>query len=613
MDLEIRITAPWGHGERAFRFVLDSPSGAVELYQKPISGPPIYEPETFRRELLKQVASLGRGQDADGKRLPAADRLAEMVAIGQDLYRKLFPRELRAIFADVSDRVSTLLITSDEPWIPWEVLHPFDDGDDDFLCMRFQMSRWLTGDAPLLPRKHVGNVLALQAGSKAKLASAAHEVELLESLCQTAGARGEFLPSVKLLELSHQLEEQGFDLIHFAGHGRGQTSACFGSARIDLGDRSLRPRNFTPTAEQQLRASRPMVFLNSCQVGQLGQDLTELGGWAPHWVGRCRSSAFLGPGWAVDDTRALHFAQTFYGELFAGKTLGEAVRISRMVLRDAVPGELTWLAYCLYGHPGAPITLGPPRSKQAGASSGRAVPASTAGRKVTRATTSRPATLAPRALGGAGLGVRGRRYRRRALVLGAVLLILAVVLLAVFWLTGSNTGKGPGDTPVVSHKDPPVPRVAPVPLLPVAAGEVVIVAIDTATGRPAQDIARVVRSILAQGATSIRPSVTQEPSEVLRVVEGRDASVLPQDGRAPWGAERLLVVRVSERNLPQSAPNLVAVSLTVESEILATETGDVRLAGPETNTGIGVSRSQALEQALERSLRKTLGILEKGV
>jgi hypothetical protein len=73
-------------------------------------------------------------------------------AIGEQLYRELFPLELRRAYRDLcSLPVRSLQITSDEPWIPWELVRPYDDDDpdrivdDDFLCARFELTRWLAG------------------------------------------------------------------------------------------------------------------------------------------------------------------------------------------------------------------------------------------------------------------------------------------------------------------------------------------------------------------------------------------------------------------------------------------------------------------------------------
>ena len=640
VDLEIRVTAPWGRGERAFEFELGSPSGAVELYRVALVGPPIHAPDAFRKELLKQVACLSQGQDADGKKLPAEDRLAEMIAIGHDLYRKLFPRELREIFADVRGSVSTLLITSDEPWIPWEILHPAEDEDDDFLCMKFAMSRWLTAKASLAPRKHVGRILGLQAGAGAMLPSTAYEIGLLESLCQgESGARGVFPPSVTTQELSRYLEEESFDLIHFAGHSRGQQAARFGSACIALGDRSFRARNISPVAERKLRVSRPIVFLNSCHVSQIGHDLTELDGWAPHWVRQCRCSAVLGPSWAVDDSRALDFAQIFYDEIFAGKTLGEAVRGSRAALRQSAPDELTWLAYCLHGHPGAQISLGSPCSHEETATTS------------TDSTGGPPSITIRRRIGATSkIGLRAPLHRVRGVPLRPALLIVAVVLVVlsvVFWPRPERERPGGTQPPkngitdtsaelpidaetaetkralhpgVGARSDQPAEPPEPVPvktetptLLPVEMGRVAIIAVDAATDGPARDIASAIRSVLGQQVKSIRPSVPQQTSALRSLLESRDPSLLPADGRAPWGAEFLLFARTSQRDLPQSSQNLIGVALTLETEILATQSGEVWATNLQTDTGIGISRDQALVQAAERCLRETISILNQGV
>ena len=80
-----------------------------------------------------------------------------------------------------------------------------------------------------------------------------------------------------------------------------------------------------------------------------------------NWFGRLANrlisagaGLFVAPLWKVNDYFALKFAQTFYEELFNGKTVAEAVHSSRLAAK--VAGDSTWLAYSVYAHPNAKIT-----------------------------------------------------------------------------------------------------------------------------------------------------------------------------------------------------------------------------------------------------------------
>lgn len=343
-------------------FVLDSPSRAVRFVDEPVRGNVIRAPEDYQRNLLTLLEKLTAGYDEDGVPVLKAEAEREVTAIGRELYHELFPRELRRIYDEIRDDVETLLILSDEPWIPWEIIRPDRRDDDDFLCLRHQMSRWLTGTVHLADERVVRRIACIDAGDASDLKGDGEEKKLLEKLKSK-------IPGLDLLEKSgatlaqvgELLETESFDLLHYAGHGRFNDKRASGS-KIDLSDRALRPRHLTLEAERKLAGERPLVFFNSCQVGRVGVALTELSGWAPHWVRKCECSAFLAPIWAVGDEPAYRFAEVFYDSLLAGATLGKAVQHARTILRAERPGEISWLAYSLYGPPNGRVSFGEPRT-----------------------------------------------------------------------------------------------------------------------------------------------------------------------------------------------------------------------------------------------------------
>ncbi len=143
-DLELRITTEDVPGGTRLRYVLHSPGGRVGYTHHAIEGPTLRgRPEEFQARMLATVEKLGKGRSSDGALFLTAEVDKELAALGLGLYRELFPKELRIAYGEFRDQITSLLIVSDEPWIPWELIRA---PDDDFLCCRFELSRWLAGE-----------------------------------------------------------------------------------------------------------------------------------------------------------------------------------------------------------------------------------------------------------------------------------------------------------------------------------------------------------------------------------------------------------------------------------------------------------------------------------
>ncbi len=157
--------------------------------------------------------------------------------------------------------------------------------------------------------------------------------------------------------------KEGFDLVHFAGHGRWRETdprgqeiafAAFMSANDD-GTASYRdadarqdvPELDDPTAAE----SQPIVFLSACDVGRLRAGAAGLGGFAEVFL-RGGVGVFIGCSWAVQDDAASAFVKTFYRlALEQGVTLGEATLAARRAAHRA--GDLNALAFTVFGDPRA--------------------------------------------------------------------------------------------------------------------------------------------------------------------------------------------------------------------------------------------------------------------
>jgi hypothetical protein len=105
---------------------------------------------------LEKMQSVYKEMTQLAQRMPttAEDRAwAEhrLESVGNELWDELISEQLKQEYWKFKSRVTSVLITSEEPWIPWEILKPYrnnDDGEQEndlFWCQQFAMSRWLSG------------------------------------------------------------------------------------------------------------------------------------------------------------------------------------------------------------------------------------------------------------------------------------------------------------------------------------------------------------------------------------------------------------------------------------------------------------------------------------
>ncbi len=325
-------------------------------------------PERFVDELLRGVTVLTEGADPStaavlGKRrvLAMEDIDRRLKALGQNLWDRLFPQDFKRLYArERADwRARTLLILSDEPFVPWELIWPYGDDweDEEPWCLSLRMSRWLrrdtegNGNARSPGRLPLGSLACLAPGDS-NLPAARAEIAFLKELVkqyELDDASPSRSSSGAVMDL---LETGGYDWLHVAAHGSFYPAAPdqHGALWLD-GQIALAPEHIVGAAiERHLRRTRPAFLFNACHAGRLGWSLTGLGGWANRLLSR-GAGMFLGPLWAVRDDSALVMARNLYDELLAGETIAEACRRARRAARR--PGDPTWLAYSLYAHPNA--------------------------------------------------------------------------------------------------------------------------------------------------------------------------------------------------------------------------------------------------------------------
>lgn len=349
-DLFLKILEKWQNGDRGFSMEIHGPQHKIYMEEYgfiPFKQDPGKYFEAFYQDI--ESFPVATAQDR-------AHTIAKLEGKGNDLFEKLFPPELRQRLWGLRQRIGSVFIQSDEPWIPWELCRLSGEvngkiEEENFWCENFALSRWIrtiNRQSIKVSEELTLNRIATVVPTNSGLPYAAEEEQFLSGLNQ--GSRKVYPIPARFMELQRALASGRYDGWHFTGHG-GYCHANPDLSAIQLEDEPLKPENLGGKVKN-LGCKKPFVFLNACQIGRGGMSLTGVGGWASRFLA-AGAGAFIGPLWSVYDRSACNFAQTIYRELFKGNTIGEAVRNARLAIKGA--GDPTWLAYTVFAYPMATV------------------------------------------------------------------------------------------------------------------------------------------------------------------------------------------------------------------------------------------------------------------
>lgn len=303
--------------------------------------------------------------------LPRDDADRQIRKLGQALWEEAVPPDLKLLYAQERDqwRNQSMLIFSDDPYLPWELLWPYDVEagaweDEGPWCQRLYLARWLRKDDrgngnEMAPTQLAMRNLAILAPMYTQLNNlpfAQQERQTLLTLAQRYQLQNVGPADSTWSSVIDFLENGGYDWLHFAAHGSFRPDAPDGDSALWLQeDRALSPQHLTGAAIRRYFVQhRPAFFFNACEVGRQGWALSRIGGWANRLVS-AGAGLFVAPQWAVQDNSAAAFSQAFYGALLGGETVAAATRRAREAALS--PGDPTWLAYSVYGHPNARVVV----------------------------------------------------------------------------------------------------------------------------------------------------------------------------------------------------------------------------------------------------------------
>ena len=288
----------------------------------------------------------------------AGARIAALRGAGIQLFAAA-PTIFQKAFWEMIDKgklFKDIAIVSEELYIPWELMIPSRtraDGTTERrkpLGLEFRIGRWTTPDM-VKPRQKLvlinSYVVAPDyADARKKLAHAQEEAKFV-----AAEFNGETIAPVGFADVEQKLKG-GRSLLHFVCHGLDSPA---GIQTIELEN----SETLTSVSVEGIdgvdvafHASKPIIFLNACQVGRLAPALIGLGGFAAAFI-KLGASAVIAPLWSVKDSIAHEIAMEFYGRVKAEpKTpFAEILRTIRAKAYDRANGEDTYAAYCFYGDP----------------------------------------------------------------------------------------------------------------------------------------------------------------------------------------------------------------------------------------------------------------------
>lgn len=348
-DLTMFVEEWKSDGKTQYRILLSATDPSLDLNLRPF-GPLTLslDPAQFFADFFKEIDDLPL--DTDAQRQVADRRLGSKGAYLSD---QLMPDDLRAKLWEVRDRISSIIVQSEEPWIPWELckLVGQENGrvvEGPFLCEAYPITRWLPGvgiKRPLSLRN-----MALVVPSDSGLPLSAAERDFVLSL---AGSTRHVtaLPAT-FAGVQDAFAAGTYDGWHFTGHGAAREEDPDRSPIMLEGGEAFTPDSISGAAAN-VGIPHPVVFINACQVGRGGMALTGIGGWANRFV-EAGAGAFIGAYWSVFDDAAIDFAREVYTRLLGGAPIGQAVRDARVAIRK--PGDPTWLAYTVFADPLATIS-----------------------------------------------------------------------------------------------------------------------------------------------------------------------------------------------------------------------------------------------------------------
>ncbi len=282
----------------------------------------------------------------------ALGQVASLRSSGVKFWETL-PDKTRALIEKAAaGPAKTMLVQSEEPYIPWELMLPGGKGAAP-LGVRFRMGRWVTGDYQAPPQRVGGRTAFLIVPKDSGLENAPKEMNFLLDLSKSTLDAHQLTPAT-IEGINAGLCGSRPGIVHLICHG-----SRTGSLQLLLLDEEGRldcEQVLQLAGFQEAFAARPLVFLNACEVGGAVPALDGVGGFANSFI-ELQAAAVVAPLWAVRDSAAFAVTKEFYTRVLEGHTFAEALGDIRARAYSGQESNDTLAAYCFYGDPLARLDL----------------------------------------------------------------------------------------------------------------------------------------------------------------------------------------------------------------------------------------------------------------
>lgn len=348
-DLTIRITR--GDRDRDLVWSFDSPhSPLMKLIERKA---PVMDIGTNSREFAKSVIEKVELNAAKPRKL-----YRYLLGAGKRVFRKT-PAVFRRLLSELK-KLSlddpTLLVQSEDPYIPWELMvlpedHLFIADASPFLSAQLRVGRWLFGSLGKNPPvKLLGSDMLVIAGT--------YDSPTFENLKFALEEAGELKKEYHAGEVIARDQDimdcldnrPPGDILHFAVHGK------YAPGSVDEGIVTIDEQYLDSTTIEGFDPlpRKPFVFLNACQVGSSSEMLGDYAGIAAAFL-YIGASGVIAPLWSVNDEKAKEIALGFYQGAFKGVSPAEILRSRRAGFSQS-NADSTSVAYIYFGHPAMNMT-----------------------------------------------------------------------------------------------------------------------------------------------------------------------------------------------------------------------------------------------------------------
>lgn len=279
------------------------------------------------------------------------EKAEQLQRLGEQIYA-LLPRPLRNALTHASVIMpvgAPLLIATNDSSIPWELAW---DGQE------FWGTRWSISRTFVLAANEEIAVRPFTAGNEKRallignptddLPDTHNELDNLYTRLYEQGYQPNLLLSTTATrtELLKELRSGRYHLIHYAGHA---TVAGNGESALVLYNHEL----LTASEITAAIHGSPWVILNACASAHndsAPRQTQSTNGLAQAFLAG-GAAVVIATRWAIPDQAASVLSNALYDQLFRRVAVGEALRTTRLQVKEKHPADPVWASYVLYALP----------------------------------------------------------------------------------------------------------------------------------------------------------------------------------------------------------------------------------------------------------------------